>query len=77
MPEIIDETFVVYEDATKTNGNCFDLSSIQTHISNVNTWAAENRIDFNFDNLEQIRFQKLNKRYHLSGLLSIDGEQTV
>ena len=43
----------------------------------VITWAAEKRIDLNFEKLEPIRFQKTNERYNLSDLLSIDGEQIV
>ena len=43
----------------------------------VITWAAENRIDLNFDKFEPIKFQKTNKRYFLSDLLFIDGEEIV
>ena len=75
MPDIIDNFFLLYADDTKIIGNWFDLSSIQTDINNVITWAAENRIDFNFDKSEQISFQKSNKRYPLSDLSSINGEQ--
>ena len=58
-------------------GNSFDISSIQTDLNNVITWAAENRNDFIFDKFEQIRFQNSNKRYPLSDLLSFDIEQIV
>ena len=54
---------LLFADDTKIIGNWFDLSSIQTDLNNATTWAAENRIDFNFEKFEQIRFQKSNKRY--------------
>ena len=55
----------------------FDLSSIQTDLSNIITWGAENRNDFNFEKFEQIRLQKSNKCYPSSHFLSINGEEIV
>ena len=79
MPVTFDNPSFLYADNTEVFGNWFDLSSIQTDLNNAITWAAENRIDFSCDQLtfEQLRFQKLNKRYSSSDLLSIDGEQIV
>ena len=58
MPENIDNRSYLYADDTKIFRNGFDLSSIQTDLSNVIFWAAENRIEFNFDEFEQTRKQK-------------------
>ena len=69
MPEVIDNPCFLYADDTKIIGNWFDLSSIQTDLNKVITWAAENRIDFDFNKFERIRFQKSNKRYPLSDFL--------
>ena len=46
---------LLFADDTKTFGKWFDLSSIQTDLSNVITWGAKNRTDFNFEKFEQIR----------------------
>ena len=46
-------------------------------LNNVITWAAENRINFNFDKFERIKIQKSNKRYPLNNFLSIDEKQIV
>ena len=77
MPEVIDNPCFSYADDTKIIGNWFDLSSIQTDLNKVIRWAAGNRIYFDLNKFEQIRFQKPNKRYPLSDLLSIDGDQLV
>ena len=77
MPLNFDNPSFLYAEDTKVFGNSFELSSIQTDLNIVITWATENRIDFNFDKFEQTRFLKSNKRYPLSDLLSIDGEQIV
>ena len=76
MPEIIDNPSLLYAGDTKVIGNWFDLSLIQTNLSNVITCAG-NRIDFDFDQFEHLRFQKSSKRYPLCDLLFIDGQQIV
>ena len=57
MPEIIDNPFFLYADDTKVNGKWFDLSSIQTDLNNVITWASENSIDFIFDKMKKLGFK--------------------
>ena len=58
MPDIFDNPLFLYADDTTIIGNWFDLSSCQTDLSKIIIWAAENRIDFNFNKFEEIRFQK-------------------
>ena len=77
MPEIIDNRSYLYADDTKNFGNGFDLSSIQTDLSNVLIWAAKTELNSISTSLTKLENKNRNKRYPFSDISLFDGEQIV